>query len=527
MGFDRFRHANVVHQLVKYPTRSKNWAEFLLMHDARTAGSRDLFPMPISKEYLSLLTDEDHVKVIRYLCNAPVSYNKLCLALVNGFAGSGKLFFAATIIVARFLGNPDEHILCLAAANKPTNVLIRKVNFALETAKTSNPKYQELLANRVAVRVYTDQSESSYIISLAEDRYRTQPSHSHVVGKEAVHEGADNELSFFGPLLEGGVVDLNHPSVPPGLEEHNVAIEMVQTSNRQLRPNFSGFRERRFSQPEYSIVNRAIHYAYDNPVTWSDFSSLLERYSEEGPTVLPEDLHRFKDITKTLLGTTKGLADAVGVTINALGSASIRTNFGKFKLVILDEGGVVDLAQLLITIASVYFDNLIIFGDDNQLDPAAPQVSGPFGCTRELSQSVITYIRSNHWKSASLYLQRQGPPNISVVSSPLFYRGEIKDAPCTSHPDSHPKTLIFLDFFKKLFPEVSSDLPHRYLDVRGHNEIKNNTTGSWMNVDTAAIIVLSSNKAFFLVYSKHLMFHTLITTWLSKRSSALRTRSSL
>lgn len=159
-----------------------------------------------------------------------------------------------------------------SCANKPTNVLIRKVNFALETAKASNPKYQELLADRVAVRVYTDQSESSYIISLAEDRYRTQPSHSHVVGKEADHEGADNGLSFFGPLLEGGVVGLNHPSVPPGLKEHNVAIEMVQTSNRQLRPTFAGVRERRFSQPEYSIVNRAIHYAYDNPVTWSEFS---------------------------------------------------------------------------------------------------------------------------------------------------------------------------------------------------------------------------------------------------------------
>ncbi len=59
------------------------------MHDARTVGSRDLFPMLISKEYLSLLTDEDHVKVIRYLYNASVSYNKLCLALVNGFAGPG------------------------------------------------------------------------------------------------------------------------------------------------------------------------------------------------------------------------------------------------------------------------------------------------------------------------------------------------------------------------------------------------------------------------------------------------------
>ncbi len=133
----------------------------------------------------------------------------------------GKSFFAVTIIVARFLGNSDEHILCLAAANKPTNVLIRKVNFALEIAKTSNPKYQELLANRVAVRVYTDQSEPSYIISLAEDRHRTQPSHSHVVGKEADHEGVDNELSFFGPLLEGGVVDLNHPSVPSGLQRRH------------------------------------------------------------------------------------------------------------------------------------------------------------------------------------------------------------------------------------------------------------------------------------------------------------------
>ena len=56
-----------------------------------------------------------------------------------------------------------------------------------------------------------------------------------------------------------------------------------------------------------------------------------------------------------------------------------------------DEGGVPDLAQVLLIVVSIDFGNLIILGN------SAPQVSGPLGCIKELSESLITYIRANYW----------------------------------------------------------------------------------------------------------------------------------
>ena len=63
-------------------------------------------------------------------------------------------------------------------ANRPTDVLIRKVNCALEAAKASNPIYKVFRETCVAIRIYADKTESAYITSLAEHRYREITAHA-------------------------------------------------------------------------------------------------------------------------------------------------------------------------------------------------------------------------------------------------------------------------------------------------------------------------------------------------------------
>lgn len=59
----------------------------------------------------------------------------------------------------------------VAAANQPSDVLVRKVNDALYRSRKMSEEYRNILAHRVAVRVYTHSSEMSYFISFTERQY--------------------------------------------------------------------------------------------------------------------------------------------------------------------------------------------------------------------------------------------------------------------------------------------------------------------------------------------------------------------
>ncbi len=49
--------------------------------------------------------------------------------------------------------------------------------------------------------------------------------------------------------------------------------------------------------------------------------------------------------------------------------------------------------------------------------------------------------------------------------------------------------IIFLNFFKKLFSEITNDLSVRYIDIKDRNEIENEAANSKMNLNTATVIV--------------------------------------
>lgn len=71
-------------------------------------------------------------------------------------------------------------------------------------------------------------------------------------------------------------------------------------------------------------------------------------------------------------------------------------SLGKIGFVLIEEAGMLDLSLLLLVVDSADFEDLIMSGDDNQLDSAASKISGPFECTKEIGQSFITYLRFHH-----------------------------------------------------------------------------------------------------------------------------------
>ena len=255
----------------------------------------------------------------------PVSFNNKGLGIILGTAGSGKSFLSAELIVARRLGNPKERILIVAAANQPADVLIRKVNDALRRAKGIGVEYQNILGTRVAARVYTDASEMSYFISLADRQYEqnslqatgglsknpasraasgiggdnsddngaegfdvlddcdseskgngkrkskavrkrevleearrvmanyiSEDNDRDVVLAETDLQGENHQLKFYGPLLEGNAIDLDHTSITPEMKTCTTAIEMAHALTRQAQPKFSGVRDKRF-QADLSV----------------------------------------------------------------------------------------------------------------------------------------------------------------------------------------------------------------------------------------------------------------------------------
>ncbi|KAH9219704.1 hypothetical protein DL95DRAFT_384315, partial [Leptodontidium sp. 2 PMI_412] len=243
------------------------------------------------------------------------------------------------------------------------------------------------------------------------------------------------------------------------------AIEMVDSFNRQAQPSHNGVRDKRFQEAELSAANQVIKLARSDP-NFREFAQLYERFCDEGSTMNDEDMSALKNIMKPALGNVKGSATVVGLTINALGIASNQRGLGtEFDAVFIDEGGRVDLAAFGMIVANIDTSTAYIAGDTTQFGPTAPNVTGPRGCTKDLSMSIMEYLHQNNWPSAELWLQRRGAPGIGAISSPTFYRGKMLDAPCTLLPGAHTKTATILQFFKDLFPECGSDLPVRFIDL--------------------------------------------------------------
>ena len=306
--------------------------------------------------------------------------------------------------------------------------------------------------------------------------------------------GADNTLTFFGPLLENGGVDLEHPSISEASKAKKQAVDMVRHINRQLIPTISGVRDRRYIVKEFSNATRLLEKITSDP-GHAKLRAKYEQLIEEGRDILGDDFKLLITELKAQLQVTKSAGNVIGVTCNNLGVASNQQHLSSFTHVFCDEAGTMSLADLFMVPANVDTPKIILIGDRNQLQPHKPNVDPPISTTRDLGQGVLHYLESNLWPAAWLYLNRRGAPGMCSIVSPTFYRSMIKDAPRTSQDRGHPLTPVALAHFREKFPLCDSSLPMRYFSIYGALEIQDSITGSWVNLDEASVMITIIEEA--------------------------------
>jgi hypothetical protein len=143
----------------------EDWQQVLLMKDPQITKHRDLLPQNISKNYMrAKFQDEDHLKVLNHIYSSPVTKNGKSFCMIGGIAGAGKSSFMARLVISKQLGEPDTRIGLIATGNQPCDVLLKKVQEEYDIAK-KDPKHAQLLERHLAIRVYHDKSETTYMFS--------------------------------------------------------------------------------------------------------------------------------------------------------------------------------------------------------------------------------------------------------------------------------------------------------------------------------------------------------------------------
>lgn len=318
------------------------------------------------------------------------------------------------------------------------------------------------------------------------------------------------ELTIYGGLLPGGVIDIHHPKVPKAFKEFKTSMDIVNQLNTQLQPPPVGVRDKRYKVADLSIAQIAHQLLLTDKWAFL-YTDIMDRIKGR------LDHNRaasFKMNFRGLINEAKGTCDVAALTVNSLSEARHRDSLGDFDLVVIDEAGMMNLPEFLSIGANLKeCGEIIMFGDSKQLSPQTPNITGNPGFTKELGQSVMTYLEKNYWPSATVNLNRRGAPFINVIPSVLHYQGSIKDAPCTRLPWAHPKTAEYAKFFSSIFKEYHATIPSLYIDVRGHEEVRDAVTGSWINLTTASVIVSLvekgiTNKVFTAEDVPHITHYT-------------------
>jgi hypothetical protein len=174
-------------------------------------------------------------------------------------------------------------------------------------------KRLELAENRRVYHEYTANDATSAVQISEEDMAGTQP------------------LNFYGPLLEGGVVDIHHPTIPADLRKHRTALETVKRLNLQLEPTATGVDDKRFKVTESSLAQMVAAILKANS-KWARTANLLEKFIIDKDNMVPEDRQQLKNDLRVLVNEAKGLANVVGLTVNALAVPRNRDNLGDFDL---------------------------------------------------------------------------------------------------------------------------------------------------------------------------------------------------
>jgi hypothetical protein len=111
-----------------------------------------------ASQYLTHLSADDHLSVIKYLRAVPTLYG-IALGIIQGRAGVGKTYVIASVVTAILRANPNKKILILTPSNEPCDVVMRKIHNEMQ-------KYPET-KDLIAMRAHNVAAEKNYVVAHA------------------------------------------------------------------------------------------------------------------------------------------------------------------------------------------------------------------------------------------------------------------------------------------------------------------------------------------------------------------------
>jgi hypothetical protein len=311
---------------------------------------------------------------------------------------------------------------------------------------------------------------------------------------DAQYRGDDFTPVIYGGTLAGGIIDLGNEEIPSEKLLAKASKAIVDRINAQRFLPDHGVRDTRYQESELGIARHTINYAKshsDEPV-FASFLKACDDYTEQGSSMTKESLKERDAAIAGAFARVKELAALQGMTANNTGHPG--NKFPPKVFLLVDEAGMANLGEFCMLVANMDVEECILLGDEQQLQPQV-QFIRPVGLTREVGMSILRYFANNHWKMGMLNLQRRSAPGMMRIPSTLAYHGLIQDAPST-FVDS-PKLQLakrIRDWFNKEFPDQQSDQFYRYILLRSFGEVRDELTGSFFNLDTAAVIVNLQEK---------------------------------
>ncbi|TGO37170.1 hypothetical protein BHYA_0104g00280 [Botrytis hyacinthi] len=183
------------------------WSKVLLMHDNRVITHRDILGEDAGL-IMERFNAKDQLDAIEYLRNTPVNTQGKAVAVVEGFPGVGKTEFLAHVVVCMLAQKPQAPIGCICAANKPTDVLAKAIERAIEDTCIRQPDLAPFLRRQLVIRVYPTATETNFLISLADRTPKVQGGR----GNDVNVDGPDNGVG--GSALNNAETDTNKAEEP-------------------------------------------------------------------------------------------------------------------------------------------------------------------------------------------------------------------------------------------------------------------------------------------------------------------------
>ncbi|KAH8821252.1 hypothetical protein F5884DRAFT_745580 [Xylogone sp. PMI_703] len=205
------------------------------------------------------------------------------------------------------------------------------------------------------------------------------------------------------------------------------------------------------------------------------------------------------------------------MTINTTGIAVIYQQLQNISHVIIDEGNQVNLAEFAALCAYVDFDEVLIIGDDHQLEPVIfntphqgftdelkhipPQKAYRAVTTAPVTIPAFDPFAALDWSSAT---GKNDTPCLGIAGlmptsffSDEDYRALVisiqkystLETPLKLSHFDLPLATHCLNFMKTLFPECQSDLSVRFFELVGVSELRGSGTVSYCNLGSTSFQV--------------------------------------